>query len=132
MENLCCQNPECKSYSQRGQDNLTLRKTYGADRIRYLRCRDCGEESSGCKGTALFNCKLREAQAVSVIEHLDSHCGMNATARLVGVSKVAVRPLVRVTGRVSLSCMMPWSASFIRRPCSLTRSGPMWGKNRAV
>ena len=101
VENLCCQNRECKSYGQRGQDNLTLRKTYGADRIRYLRCRDCGEEFSERRGTALFNCKLREAQAVSVIEHLDSHCGMNATARLVGVSKTAVRRLVRVTGRVS-------------------------------
>ena len=39
MENLCCQNPGCKAYGQRGQANLTLRKTYGADRIRYLRCR---------------------------------------------------------------------------------------------
>ena len=101
IENLCCLNPECKAYGQREQDNLTLRKTYGADRIRYLRCRTCGEEFSERKGTALFNCKIREAQAVSVIEHLDSHCGMNATARLVGVSKAAVRRLVRVNGRVS-------------------------------
>lgn len=101
IENLCCLNPECKAYGQREQDNLTLRKTYGADRIRYLRCRTCGEEFSERKGTALFNCKIREARAVSVIEHLDSHCGMNATARLVGVSKAAVRRLVRVNGRVS-------------------------------
>lgn len=101
MERLCCLNPECKQYGQRGQDNLTLRKTYGADQIRYLRCRSCGEEFSERKGTALFNCKIGEARAASVIEHLDSGCGHNATARLVHVSKDAVRRLVRVTGRVS-------------------------------
>jgi len=44
IENLCCLNPECKQYGQRGQHNLTIRKIYGADRIRYLRCRSCGEE----------------------------------------------------------------------------------------
>ena len=101
MENLCCQNPECKAYGQRGQANLTLRKTYGVDRIRYLRCQDCGEEFSERRGAALFNCKLREAQAVSVIEHLDSQCGMNATGRLVGVSKTAVRRFLQATVRVS-------------------------------
>ena len=90
LENLCCLNTQCKTYGQRGQANLRVRKTYGADRIRYLRCGCCGEEFSERKGTALFNGKISEAQAVSVIEHLDSACGLNATARLVGVSKDAV------------------------------------------
>jgi IS1 family transposase/transposase-like protein len=101
METLCCLNPQCKAYGQRGGDNLTLRKTYGADRIRYLRCRQCGIEFSERKGTSLFNCKIREAQAVSVIEHLDSGCGMNATAQLVGVCKDTIRRLVRLSGQVS-------------------------------
>ena len=100
LENLCCLNTQCKSYGQRGQANLTVRKTYGADRIRYLRCGFCGDEFSERKGTALFNCKIGEAQAVSVIEHLDSGCGLNATARLVGVSKEAVGRLLRVSGPV--------------------------------
>ena len=101
LENLCCLNAQCKTYGQRGQANLRVRKTYGADRIRYLRCGCCGEEFSERKGTALFNCKISEAQAVSVIEHLDSACGLNATARLVGVSKDAVSRLLRVSGPVS-------------------------------
>ena len=66
-----------------------------------LRCRCCGDEFSERKGTALFNCKIGEAQAVSVIEHLDRACGLNATAALVGVSKEAVGRLLRVSGQVS-------------------------------
>lgn len=100
LENLCCLNTQCKTYGQRGQANLRVRKTYGADRIRYLRCGCCGDEFSERKGTALFNCKIGEAQAVSVIEHLDSGCGLNATARLVGVSQEAVGRLLRVSGPV--------------------------------
>ena len=80
LENLCCLNTQCKTYGQRGQANLRVRKTYGADRIRYLRCGCCGEEFSERKGTGLFNCKISEAQALSVMEHLDSGCGLNATA----------------------------------------------------
>lgn len=101
LHNLCCLNPECKDYGHRGRANLTVRKTYGADQIRYLRCRSCGEECSERKGTALFNCKIRETQAVAVIEHLDSGCGLRATATLVGVAKDTVSRLVRVSGRVS-------------------------------
>ena len=101
LENLCCLNVQCNAYGQRGQANLKVRKIYGVDRIRYLRCGCCGEEFSERKGTALFNCKISEAQAVSVMEHLDSGCGLNVTARLVGVSKDAVGRLLRVGGRVS-------------------------------
>ena len=101
LENLCCLNAQCNAYGQRGQANLRVRKIYGVDRIRYLRCQCGGEEFSERKGTALFNCKIGEAQAISVIEHLDSACGLNATARLVGVSKDAVRRLLRVGGRIS-------------------------------
>ena len=101
LENLCCLNTHCKAYGQRGQANLTVRKISGVDRIRYLRCQGCGEEFSERKGPALFNCKIGEAQAISVIEHLDSAGGLNATARLVGVSKDAVGRLLRVGGRIS-------------------------------
>ena len=101
LENLCCLNVQCNAYGQRGQANLKVRKIYGVAQIRYLRCGSCGEEFSERKGTALFNCKISEAQAVSVMEHLDSGCGLNATARLVGVSKDAVGRLLRVGGRIS-------------------------------
>ena len=101
LENLCCLNVQCNAYGQRGQANLKVRKIYGVDRIRCLRCGCCGEEFSERKGTALFNCKISEAQAVSVMEHLHSGCGLNVTARLVGVSNDAVGRLLRVGGRIS-------------------------------
>lgn len=69
LESLACLNRECKDFGQAGRNNLKVRKIYGQDRIRYLRCRSCGQEFSERKGTALFNCKIGEAKAASVIEH---------------------------------------------------------------
>jgi len=132
LENLCCLNAQCKTYGQRGQANLTVRKTYGADRIRYLRCRCCGDEFSERKGTALFNCKIGEAQAVSVIEHLDRACGLNATAALDGVSKEAVGRLLRVSGQVSYQLHDRLCVTCIRWRSSLMRNGPMWRKNNGT
>ena len=132
LENLCCLNAQCNAYGQRGQANLRVRKIYGVDRIRYLRCGCCGEEFSERKGTALFNCKISEAQAVSVIEHLDSACGLNATARLVGVSKDAVRRLLRVGAGSAINCMIDWFVPYSRRPSNLMRNGRMWRKNNGT
>lgn len=101
LQNVCCLNPDCKDSGHRGRANLTVRKTSGAAQIRSLRCRRCGEECRERKGTALFNCTIRETQAVAVIEPLDRGCGLRATATLVGVAKDTVSRLVRVSGRVS-------------------------------
>jgi IS1 family transposase/transposase-like protein len=101
LKSLCCVNPECKLSGKRDADNLTVRKTYGKAKIRYVRCRCCAEEFSERKGTALFNLKIPEAKAASIIEHLDSGCGVVATAQLVGVAKDTVSRLVRVSGRTS-------------------------------
>jgi len=101
LEELCCLNSECTLYGQKQANNLVVRKTYGSDQIRYLRCRCCGEEFSERKETALFNLKISEAKAVSVLDHLDVGCGVVTTAELVHVSKDTVSRLIRVTGRVS-------------------------------
>lgn len=87
---LACVNPDCQRFRLTGQDNLTVRKVYGQDRIRFLRCRTCGEEFSERRGTALFNTKIAEEQAASIINHLDEGCGVRATARLVHVAKDTV------------------------------------------
>ncbi len=100
LKNLCCVNPECKMCGQREKDNLMVRKVYGEDHIRYLRCSSCSAEFSERKGTALFNTKIAESKAVSVIDHLDSRNGVTATARLVKVAKDTVSRLNRITGRV--------------------------------
>jgi hypothetical protein len=70
METLACPYPDCHLYAQKGVGNLTVRKLYGKDRIRYLRCRSCAREFSERKRTALFNTKIEESKAISVAEHL--------------------------------------------------------------
>jgi IS1 family transposase len=78
-----------------------VRKIYGKDRIRYLRCRACSREFSERKGTALFNTKIEESEAVSIAEHLAEGVSTKGTSRLVRVSPEAVRRLRRKLGEHS-------------------------------
>jgi len=99
LETLACVNERCALYGQKGQNNLTVRKTYGKDAIRYLRCRCCAAEFSERKQTALWNTKVAEGKAVAVAEHLAEGCSLSSTARLTGVHPSAVR---RLNGKVGL------------------------------
>ena len=99
LDTLACVNPACQLFRRPGAANLTVRKVYGYDCIRLLRCRTCGEEFSERRGTALCNTKLPEAKAEDVINHLDEGCSVRATARLVKVAKETVARLLRVAGR---------------------------------
>jgi IS1 family transposase len=100
LESLACINPVCELYGRTGQNNLVLRKEYGQhDRIRYLRCRDCREEFSERKNTALWNCKIPEEKAVSVAEHLSEGTNLKGTARLVRVDPGTVRRLNKRLGQ---------------------------------
>jgi transposase len=47
----------------------------------------------------LFNTKIAEERAASVVNHLGEGCGVRATARLVHVSKDTVARLLRRAGR---------------------------------
>ena len=87
------------TYGQSGQDNLSIRKVYGRDGIRLLRCGSCKDEFSERRGTALFNTKLSEAKAVDVIDHLDEGCSVRSTSRLTKVAKETVARLLKVSGR---------------------------------
>jgi IS1 family transposase/transposase-like protein len=98
LESLACVNPKCELYGQAGQDNLIIRKTYGKDQIRYLRCRCCREEFSERKNTALWNSKIPAEQAIEVAEHLADGCSFKGTARLVKVDPETVRRLNRRLG----------------------------------
>lgn len=98
LETLACPYPDCHLYARTAAGNLTVRKLYGKDRIRYLRCRACAREFSERKNTALFNCKIEESKAVSVAEHLAEGLSTKATSRLLGVSAEAVRRLRRNLG----------------------------------
>lgn len=99
LESLACVNPDCDLYGQKGGTNLIVRKVYGRDSIRYLRCRCCQQEFSERKNTALWNSKISEAQAVSVAEHLADGCSIKGTARLVKVDSSTVRRLNQKAGK---------------------------------
>ncbi|MBA3636240.1 MAG: transposase, partial [Rubrobacteraceae bacterium] len=98
IETLACPYPDCQLYAQEGAENLFVRKVYGKDRIRYLRCRACSREFSERKGTALFNTKIEEKKAISVAEHLAEGVSTKGTSRLLGVSPEAIRRLRRSLG----------------------------------
>jgi hypothetical protein len=93
IQTLACPYTDCHLYAMKGANNLTLRKLYGKDRIRYLRCSTCSREFSERKNTALFNTKIEEKKAISVAEHLAEGISTKGTSRLVGVSAEAVRRL---------------------------------------
>ena len=98
LETLACVAEGCELHGQSGQGNLTVRKVYGRDQIRYLRCRACGAEFSERKHTALWNTKVPEPQAIAVAEHLAEGCSLKGTARLVRVGASVVRRLNRRIG----------------------------------
>jgi IS1 family transposase/transposase-like protein len=99
LATLACVNADCQHFGRTGQGNLTLRKVYGKDGIRLLRCRSCHEEFSERRNTALFNTKVSEAKAESIIDHLDEGCSVRATSRLTKAAKVTVARLLKTSGR---------------------------------
>lgn len=99
VASLACVNPDCDLYGQKGCGNLIIRKVYGRDQIRYLRCHRCQQEFSERKNTALWNNKIPEAKAVSLAEHLAEGCHIKRTARLVKVDPGTVRRLNRKVGK---------------------------------
>ncbi len=99
LDSLACVEPSCTLYGQSGQDNLSIRKVYGQDQIRYLRCGMCGREFSERKNTALWNSKINEARAVAVAAQLAEGSSFAATARLCGVDRSTVERLNRCVGQ---------------------------------
>jgi transposase-like protein len=99
LATLACVNSKCQHDGQSGLANLSIRKVYGRDGIRLLRCDSCQDEFSERRGTALFNTKLSEAKAIDVIDHLDEGCSVRSTSRLTKVAKATVARLLKVSGR---------------------------------
>jgi len=104
LDTFACVNAECQRFRQTGHGNLIVRKVYGRDAIRLLRCRTCGEAFSERRGTALCNTKVSEDKAVEVIDHLTDGCSVRATARLTKVCKETGARLLRVSGRHAERC----------------------------
>jgi transposase-like protein len=102
MEDLhlfCCLDPDCPKYGQRGKGNIAVRARYGPHDRRLLYCKTCKRRFSERKGTPLFDCRLDESVAHSVLAHLREGCGIRQTERLVGVNRNTVMRLARNAGR---------------------------------
>lgn len=99
LESLACVNPSCQAYGLKNAKNLYVRKIYGKDNIRYLRCKACQEEFSERKNTAFWNLKIREKKAVSVAEHLSEGNSIKGTSRLIRVDPSTVRRLNKKVGQ---------------------------------
>ena len=104
LATLACVNVECQYFGRPHQGNLAIRKVYGQDRTRLLRCSQCREEFSERRNTALFNTKVSETKAEEVIDHLDEGCSVRATSRLTKAAKATVARLLKVSGRHAQRC----------------------------
>jgi LacI family transcriptional regulator len=104
LSRFCCHNSECSDVGKRGADNLTVCGHYGKrETIRLLHCRSCRARFSERKGTALFNCRLPQDKALSVLEHIAEGCGVRKTGRLVKVNRGSVGRLAKLAGDQSKS-----------------------------
>jgi transposase-like protein len=100
LQHFCCQNPDCADYGQRGLGNLRVAFRNGPNKQRrVLACRTCQHRFSERQGTALFDCRLPDAQAVAVLAHLQEGVGVRKTSRLTGVNKNTVVRLALQAGR---------------------------------
>jgi transposase-like protein len=98
LSRFCCLNPDCPRRGARGQGNIAVRARYGdGDRL-LLYCKVCKKRFSERKGTPLFNCRLPDDKAASVLAHLQDGCGVRQTHRLVGVHRDTVMRLGRQAG----------------------------------
>ncbi len=99
IEHLCCQNSRCPDAGRRGQGNLSFRGWSGKGRrIRMVYCRTCKARFSERKGTVLEQCRLPDAKALDVLNHLREGCGTRATSRLVQVDKNTVTRYLALAG----------------------------------
>ena len=104
LPTLACINPACSLLRRPGEAHRSVRKVYGHDQLRLLRCGTCGEECSERRDTAFLHTKRSEATAEDVIRHWDAGCSSRATARLVHVGKATGARVLRVAGRQAQQC----------------------------
>ena len=99
LSEFCCINAECSEHGERGGENLRVHQIYGkSDTIRLLECKVCGHKFSERAHTALSGSRLPRDKIISILHHLAEGCGQRRICRLVGVSRDAVRRLVRIAG----------------------------------
>ena len=99
VKDVACPNPKCPKFGTRGGESVILRRRYGPDEIRFLRCRACHKEFSERQGTPLFDLRIPRAKIVDVVRHLGEGTGVRATHRLTGVSRVGIDHILQRVGK---------------------------------
>lgn len=100
IEVFCCQNKDCKQFGLRNRGNLRFSGWSGVGKkIRMILCATCGYHFSERRGTPLFESRLSEKVALSLMGHLREGCGTRATSRLLDVSKDTVTRYARLSGK---------------------------------
>jgi hypothetical protein len=99
IEDFCCQNKECPEFGKKGRGNISQRGWSGHKKgIRMMYCPVCRAHFLERKGTVLSDCRLPEAKAIGVLNHLFEQNGIRQTARLTGVDKNTVNRLAKMAG----------------------------------
>jgi len=98
VDDVVCTAPGCPHRGVKGAGNVALRRVYGPDSIRFLRCRTCKAQFSERRGTPLFDLRLPKAKIIDVVKHLAEGVSGRRTARLTGVARVTVGRIVLLVG----------------------------------
>lgn len=99
VSDVACDNPKCPQRGVKGAGNVTLRRRYGAEGIRFLRCLACKQQFSERRNTPLFNFKLSKPKVIDVVKHLAEGVPGRRTARLTGVGRETVNRIVLAVGK---------------------------------
>ena len=98
-DDVACDNRKCSKYGVKGAGNITVRRRYGEEGIRFLRCVACKQQFSERRHTPLFKLKLARCKIVDVVKHLAEGVGIRKTSRLTGVARDTVGRILRAVGR---------------------------------
>ena len=96
---FCCQNPQCPTFGQRQKGNLRFCGWSGkSQKIRMIYCDVCQYHFSERKGTVLWESRLSQEKALSLLDHIREGCGTRTTSRLLHLSKDTVTRFIRISG----------------------------------
>ena len=96
---LYCPFEECCDHGKTEKGNIVFVRKYGEGATQNLfKCKTCGKTFSERRGTPLFNCKLKEETVYQIVKCICEGNGIRTTARIVGVNKDTVGPLIKRLG----------------------------------
>ena len=101
LDQFVCQNPSCSAVHLARQGNIKLRKRYGAQHRRLLKCTVCSTEFSELKGTAYWNARCSQDTVDNIVHHVSKGNCFATTGELVGCHRTTVARIVRVAGHAA-------------------------------